>query len=167
MTSGTDYDEAPFEALVDHIVATHHSYLDRQLPLIAQLLSDHARKYWLRHPEFLAARAMYYEAWQAISSHLLREETTAVPLLHAYQRDSSTNLKPLADNIDDHVKEHAAATAAFAAIRAKLWDFVAPADVGPEVAVTFQLLAELQADLVEHIHLENDVLFPRVREVVR
>lgn len=149
--------------LMDYIVATHHAYLNRQLPLIAQLLTEQTRDHWLRHPEMLGAHSAFYEVWAALQQHLFREETTAVPMLHARERDSSTSMELFQANIDGHIEEHADALAGLAKVRAILWDFKRPEDVGEEMDYTFRLLTELTHDLETHIHLEDDILFDQVR----
>lgn len=155
-------DATPWE-LMDHIVATHHNYLHRQLPLLAAELTEHTRRHWLVHPELLEARATFFEIWSALGSHLLREETTALPMLHARRDDPETSLAPFIGNIDGHVAEHAGAVQALAKLRSTLWDYRAPDDVSAGVQVTLDRLAELEDDLAVHIHLENDILFGQVR----
>lgn len=163
MPSVTDWRSAELSGLTRHITSTHHAYLNRQLPLIAALLTAHVRQYWLKRPELLKAHALFYQLQAGVEQHLIKEETVGFPLVEAHGRDQSKPLTPFVNAIDGHLAEHAAIGELLQQIRAALWDYHAPDDLGGEVAYTCKLLQELEKDMAEHVHLENDILFPRVR----
>lgn len=165
MAADQEWADVSPSVLMDHIVATHHAYINRQLPLLAGSLLAHAREYWRRYPQFLTAHTEFAVLRAALEQHLLREETTAVPLLAAWSRDSTTSLAPFAGNIDDHIREHAAARGALDKLRETLWGYTSQDGQGPEVAYTFAQLGAFENDLVTHVHLEDDILFPQVRHI--
>lgn len=165
MTVRTNWQQVPMGQLTDHILTTHHAFLHRQVPLIAALLLDHVRQSWMKHPEFLAAHALFHNVQAELEQHLIQEETAGFPLIHAHDTDPTVRLDPFANTLDQHLAAHAHVMDLLRQVRERLWNYVAPADLGSEVAFTFGQLQQLEADLREHIHLENDVLFPRVRAI--
>ncbi|MCC7339940.1 MAG: hemerythrin domain-containing protein [Bryobacterales bacterium] len=162
-TNGTDWRSEELSGLTRHIASTHHSYLHRQLPLLVSLLTAHVRQYWLKHPELLKAHTLLHQLRAAIDQHLIKEETVGFPLVEAYDLDQTKRLTPFANSINGHIAEHAAIGELLQQIRVTLWDYRVPEDIGVEVAFTCGLLEELEKDLAEHVHLEDDILFPRVR----
>lgn len=165
MTNDNAWREAPLGRLTDHIVGIHHAYLNRELPLIGELLTAHVRQYWLQHPKLLKAHSLFAEVRALVEQHLIKEETAGFPLINAHEKDASKLLAPFVDSIDNHIDEHARVTALFAQVRIALWSYHVPDGVGAEVAYTCARLEQLEKDLAEHIHLENDILFPRVRKI--
>lgn len=162
-TAATDWQSTSLTALTRHIISTHHAYLNRQLPLLSALLTAHTRAYWRQHPELLQAHRLFHQMKTGLDQHLIKEETAGFPLIQAHEAGAAVSLAPFSGNIPDHEAEHADARATLAQLRHTLWDHQLPADVGAEVQPTLDLLAALDADLETHIHLENDILFPRVR----
>lgn len=165
MTPTTTWQNMPLDQLADHIVASHHALLNRQLPLVSELLLAHVRRYWRQHPELFDAQRIFAEARIATEQHLIKEETAGFPLLRAHARDGSKSIAPFTNSIDGHIAEHAKITSLFGDLRKALWNYRLPDDLGAEVAHTCALLDEIDRDLGEHIHLENDVLFPMARKV--
>ncbi|MCC6262365.1 MAG: hemerythrin domain-containing protein [Bryobacterales bacterium] len=163
MATATDWRSAELSSLTQHIASTHHAYLNRQLPLIASLLTAHVRQYWLKHPELLKAHTLFFQFQAAVEQHLIKEETVGFPLVEARGQDPAKSLAPFVNSINGHIAEHAAIRGLLHEIREALWDFQAPESIGGEVAYTCRLLTELEKDMAEHVHLEDDILFPRVR----
>lgn len=160
MTGTTAWQDMPLDHLADHIVSSHHALLNRQLPLVSELLLAHVRRYWRQHPELFEAQRIFAEARIATEQHLIKEETAGFPLLRAHVQDPSKSIAPFTNSIDGHIAEHAKITALFGDLRKALWNYQPPEDLGAEVAHTCELLDEIDRDLEKHIHLENDVLFP-------
>ena len=165
MNNDAEWQQAPLAQLIDHILAAHHAYLHRELPVISQLLTQHTRKYWMKHPEFLQAHTQFHHGKTALEQHLMQEETAGFPLIQAHEKDASKPLALFVNTMDQHAKAHSDALDALAGVKKTLWNGQLPADIGPEVAITLQQLDALLVDLKQHIHLENDILFPRVKQV--
>lgn len=163
MPETTDWNHTPLGALVDHINITHHSYLHRAMPLLRDLLTAHTRAYWMKHPELFHAHTLFCAFQAALEEHLIQEETAGFPLIHACERDPGKSLAPFTSTIEAHRAAHANALQALANIRQSLWNYRAPGDVGEEVRVTCARLEALAEDLTTHIHLENEILFPRLQ----
>lgn len=165
MPTSTTWQEASLSRLTNHIVSTHHVYLYTQLPLIGNLLTAHLRKYWLKHIELLYAHKLFFEMKVAIEQHLIKEETVGFPLVEVWEKDSSKSLTPFIKNIDHHVEEHAAVLGYLKELREVLWNYQVPAGMGAEVAYTISELEALEKDLLEHIRLEDEILFPQIKKL--
>lgn len=165
MTSNNSWHSASLSSLTSHVVGTHHAYLYHQLPLLGSLLTAHLRKYWLKHIELLKAHKLFFEMKTAIEQHLIKEETAGFPLVEAWEKDNSRSLVPFLKNIDHHVEEHATVLSLLKEIRQTLWNYQVPEDMGAEVSYTVAELEALEKDLLEHIRLENEILFPRIQEI--
>lgn len=164
----------PLNELTGHIVRVHHAYTRRQLPVLTAL----AAKVNLRHGEHRAELAKLYELVDALgrelSAHMLREENVLFPTLErmqsavtaGYGLDSHTAevlLRPIRHMMEDHDD----AGELLRAIRAVTNSF----DTGDAACISMQALyaglKEHEADLHRHIHLENNILFPRALEMAR
>lgn len=167
MADASNWKTAPLDRLVDHIVLTHHGFMQRMLPLLAAQLLEHVRSYWMQHPEVMQANTLFQSAKTQLDMHFIQEETAGFPLIRRHAHDKSVAVTPFLSTAAQHRTLHAQALRELETVRSALWDGKAPADVGPEVAVTLQQLDAVIADLKVHIYLENDVLMQRLEAGAR
>lgn len=167
MADDQEWQQASLNALAEHIVSAHHAYLYRQLPLISAMLAAVTRQHWRRHPQFLKVHALFHRMKAELEQHLMKEETAGFPAIHAYEQAPGAQLTRFIDNIGDHIAEHAGVNRLLGEIRQAAQDYQSPAETGADVEALFAALIELESDLGQHIHLENDILFVRVRQVAR
>jgi regulator of cell morphogenesis and NO signaling len=157
-----DWLAVPLPALMDEIVATHHTYLNRELPRLEGLLALVARVHGPNHGDVLQPLVETFAALKAeLEAHLRKEEEVTFPAiraLHAGTADETARRTML-----ELETEHEGAGAALAAMHRITGDFTLPADACNTFAAVYRGLRELEADIHHHIHLENNVLFPRVR----
>ncbi len=154
--SGERWDEAPLGELIDHILATYHRRLDEELPRLASL----ARKVYERHrdtdAEMLSQVLSTYIGLQAeLSQHMAKEEQILFPMIRHGQGTMAHN--PI--SVMEH--EHESAGAALARLRVLTKDYKVPAEACASWRALWHGLAALETELHEHIHLENNILFPR------
>lgn len=150
------WETRPSSELVDHIVSRYHEGLRRDVvPLI-----DAARKVERVHadkpgvPHGLAD--VLTELWTEMQQHMMKEERVLFPMLRAGVRGNQVYM-PV--RVMEH--EHEAHAAHLDKIRELTGDFAVPAHACATWTGLYYGLRSLEADLVEHIHLENNVLFPR------
>lgn len=148
------------DLLVDHIEKLHHRYVRRTLPVLRQFTTKLARVHGEAHPSLVEVRERVEELASELQSHMADEEERVFPRLVALQAG------PPADaGLDDAVQaledDHARAGAAMARLRELTEGFTAPAGACATWRAAFALLEEFEADLHRHVHLENNVLFPR------
>jgi regulator of cell morphogenesis and NO signaling len=151
--------------LVDHIVGTHHSYLWSELRRLSALTEKIADVHGARHPE-LADVATTYAAIRAdLEIHLLKEERILFPMvrqLGAAGNVPSFRCGSLRNPLSVMLREHDTVGELLRRLRDLTGGYAAPGDGCATYQACFRGLAELEADTHEHIHKENNVLFPMV-----
>jgi regulator of cell morphogenesis and NO signaling len=157
---------ATMTALVDHIVATHHDYLHREMPRLAILSDQVAAAHAARHPELTELRAVFDSLREELMFHMLKEEKVLFPVIKRLEAAAEMPELPcgsVANPIRVMEHEHDDAGAALARLRALTDGYTPPADACPTYRALLAGLAGLEADLHRHIHEENNILFPCAR----
>ena len=163
----TDWTRAPLGELADHIVATHHAYLNRVLPRLVDLAAKTARAHGERHPEMVEVQQQVEGLQAELEAHAAKEEMILFPLC---KRLDETGALPqfhcgsVANPIRVMEMEHDSAGSALARIRVLTNNLTAPEDACNTYRALLHGLAELELDLHAHIHKENNILFPRAIE---
>jgi regulator of cell morphogenesis and NO signaling len=158
-----DWLTAPLAELCDHIVQTHHTYLRRELPRLGQLVDKVAGVHGDHRPELKDVRYTFALLQAELSEHMMKEERILFPSIKAIEAGSTEVLhcgtidRPIAVMEDEHDR----AGAALAQIRKLTHDYEVPADACGSYQVMLSGLAELEADMHQHVHKENNILFPR------
>lgn len=160
-----DWTTAPLDTLMEHIVQTHHTFMRRELPRIAELLARVRRAHGEAHGEMLDQLMATFAALRAeIEEHLADEEERTFPLIRAAAAGARDPAMVAAVSELEH--EHESAGVALANLRALTGDFHAPADACTTFCVLYDALQAMERDLHQHIHLENNILFPRARQMM-
>jgi regulator of cell morphogenesis and NO signaling len=158
-----DWQTAPVAELVDHIVTTHHVYTKQELPRLEQLLAKVCGVHGQNHPELLRIRDTFRELNQEISGHLMKEEQILFP----YIVQAANGMQPhscfgTVQNPNRMMMfEHDNAGAALRDMREASQNYQPPADACISYRTLYHALEALENDLHQHIHLENNILFPR------
>jgi regulator of cell morphogenesis and NO signaling len=165
-----DWNAASLQELIRHIVSIHHEYLKLELPRIAQRLRKVVEVHGEKDPAALHELDNVFEGlWQELNLHLHKEEMMLFPAIERYEAATKRGL-PLPPapfgSIENPIgvmeAEHESAGMALARIRELTIDFQPP----PYACATYRAMLDglkaLEADLHTHIHLENNILFPRV-----
>lgn len=153
--AGTPWSERPLSELIDHIVRHYHEALRRELPELVAL----AEKVERRHAEKASRPAGLAEHLRrihaAVLEHLEKEEQVLFPMILAGHGVGA------AGPVQVMEQEHRDHAANLARTRALAHDLVPPEEACTSWRALYLRLHELEAQLMEHIHLENYVLFPR------
>jgi regulator of cell morphogenesis and NO signaling len=150
--------ERPLDELIDFIVERYHAGLRRDLPEIDRLAADVDRAH-AEHPDRPAGLPdLLRTLHEDITEHLAKEEQILFPMIK--RGDGRNAWGPI------HVMEteHEDAGSILARIRSVTGDLKAPGDACPTWKALYRELDRLEQELMEHIHLENNVLFPRALE---
>jgi len=148
-------------ALADHIVREHHGYVREVLPVLRQFTAKVARVHGARHHELNEIRMLVDELALEMERHMEEEETILFPRIATLT--SPANSEDLPGVIVPLEDDHDRAGAAMARIRELSGGFRPPVDACTTYRATYAKLEEFEADLHRHVHLENNVLFPRAR----
>jgi regulator of cell morphogenesis and NO signaling len=171
-TEGDDWTKKPLAGLVSHIVSRHHAYVMRELPRLAEL----ARKVVSRHgdtkPELPSIQSKLAQLDEELRQHLGKEELVLFPYILKLERAiAEGSPKPhgcfgaVSNPIAMMTQEHDAAGVLIAEIRLLSRDFTPPAGACPTFHALYSGLSDFESDLHQHIHLENNILFPRAIEM--
>jgi len=166
-----DWRKAPLAELTAHIVNTHHRYLRAELPEIERKINKVTDAHGDRHGKTLTALRDVFAGLKAeLTSHMMKEENILFPLIESLEAEAGhTRPAGMSVNHPIHVMEdeHAAAGQALAEMRRLTGGYQPPEDACNTFRVLYRQIEELEADLHVHIHLENNILFPRAAELER
>lgn len=157
----------PLAELVDHIVGTHHTYLRRELPRLGAMTEKVVSVHGDKDARLAEVRHTFLGLSDELTSHMMKEEQILFPMirqLDAGEAASASHCGSMAGPIAQMEHEHDDAGAALERIR-ELTDGYAPPDWACNTyRAMLDGLAHLERDLHQHIHKENNVLFPRASE---
>ncbi len=163
-----DFDNCALDTLTTHIVAKHHQYVLDTLPILYELTAKVARVHGDRHPELVEIAQYFNAVAQELSQHMQKEEGILFPYINkmvAAHRDSAPMPMPVFGSIENPIRmmeaEHESAGGAMEEIRRLSDAFTPPADACTSYQVLFAKLFEFEQDLHQHVHLENNILFPK------
>lgn len=149
--------ELPIEALVDHIERTHHAFTRREIsrlrPLLGEVLGVHGQ----RHEELAGIAQTFAHLVDEVEPHMLKEEMILFPAIRA-ATSGSFDVEP---PIRVMLIEHEEVMELLKELRERAKDFTVPADASASYRELFEGLEALEKDLIEHIELEDEALFPR------
>jgi regulator of cell morphogenesis and NO signaling len=163
----TDWSKVPMSHLIDHIVSTHHAYLGSELPRLSAMTEKVAMVHGRNHPELLACRDVFAGFRAELESHMGKEENVLFPMIKVLESASSlpeSHCGTVQNPIRMMEHEHDDAGRALAKLRELTDGFAPPEDACNTYRACFDGLAELEADLHQHIHKENNILFPRAAQ---
>ncbi len=160
-----NWQAAPLSELLDHIITVHHAFMHRELPRIAQLMERVNRAHGAKHGDLLTPLAETFTALRTeIAAHLTDEEERAFPMIRRLAAGMVDTQVAQAVSALEH--EHDVAGKALARLRAITHDYQVPTDACATYCALYDGLQALERDLHQHIHLENNILFPRTRQLL-
>ena len=160
--------EAPLTELIRHIVERHHAYVRTEAPRIQALLEKVIARHGATHPEVAQIRDLFTAAAEELTIHMLKEEQVLFPYIARVEQAANAGqprppafFGSVANPIAHMMADHDDAGALFARMN-ELAGGYAPPDGGcATFRALYQALAGFELDLHEHVHLENNILFPR------
>ncbi|MHB1244170.1 MAG: iron-sulfur cluster repair di-iron protein [Gaiellaceae bacterium] len=158
--TGEDWSRAPLAELCDHIVEAHHGFLRRELPRLSTLVEKVERAHAAQSPALHEVRTVFEELRAELESHTEVEERVVFPACRDLDAGAGGD-EELATRFATLESEHEAAGAHLE----RLSELTGHFDVAQAFCNTHRAaldaLRELELDLHEHIHEENNILFPR------
>lgn len=166
---GVDWQTAPLRDLARHIIATHHEYLKLELPALGKRME---KVFSVHGPKELGLWQNLSDVYGALRSelelHLHKEEVILFPFIEEYgaaelagQPVPPVPFGSIANPINVMEREHTEAGDALARMRELTQNYQLPEYACTTVRALYEGLQALEADLHVHIHLENNILFPR------
>lgn len=169
-----DFKAFPIDLLADYVEKTHHRYIEQRVPEITPFLSKVARVHGNNHPELIVIEQLFNESAQELAAHVKKEELMLFPYIRKMVKSSlgdgkrpRTALRSASEYIQQMEEEHDAEGERFRRIAELTDNYTPPADACKTYIVTFNMLKEFEEDLHRHIHIENNILFPKSVELER
>ncbi|HEV2399940.1 MAG TPA: iron-sulfur cluster repair di-iron protein [Candidatus Sulfotelmatobacter sp.] len=164
----------PLAELVAHINSTHHKYTREELarlgPLFDKVVSVHGKN----HPELQNVRAAFRGMAQELTTHMMKEEAVLFPYIVRMEEaviQKEPVLPPPFGSVQNPVAmmmhEHDSAGDALRTMRQASAGYTPPGDACISYQTLYKALGDFEKDLHQHIHLENNILFPRAIEMER
>ncbi|MEP7365304.1 MAG: iron-sulfur cluster repair di-iron protein [Acidobacteriota bacterium] len=165
----TDWAARRLDALTGHIVDTHHAYVRESTPRIHHWLEKVVAKHGAAHPELRDIQGLFGALSEELAAHMLKEERILFPALDRlaqgrWQGNMAGNIEA---PIQKMMAEHDDAGEALAKIRALTGNYQPPTNACPTYRALYHGLAEFERDLHQHVHLENNILFPAALDLER
>jgi regulator of cell morphogenesis and NO signaling len=172
--SGAFYKDWPLDKLCDHIVSKHHSYVAERMPMINQFLDKLCKVHGPNHPELFEINDLFKEGTGLLAMHMKKEELVLFPyirkMIEANRGDSKLE-QPHFGKINNPIammhQEHEVEGERFSKISQLSNNYTPPEDACNTYKVTYSFLKEFEDDLHLHIHLENNILFPKAIDMER
>lgn len=165
------YNTWPLDFLVDYILNTHHSYVSESIPLLLEYTKKVAKVHGAEHVEMIVVAEKIQDAANELTSHMYKEEKILFPyikkLVSAQASSEKINREfgGILNPIQAMEHEHELVGDIFKTIRSVTNNYTPPADACNTFRVTLKKLEEFEDDLHQHIHLENNILFPKSEEL--
>jgi regulator of cell morphogenesis and NO signaling len=163
---------AALSTLTQHIREKHHQYVRDAIPRVRALAAKVKAKHAANHPELAGIEEQFLDLSQELLMHMQKEEQILFPYIETLERSASgegAHELPFFQTVRNPVQmmmhEHDSAGEALRAMRKLSSAYQAPADGCESYHELYRLLEEFEADLHTHIHLENNILFPRAVEL--
>ncbi|MDN3492267.1 iron-sulfur cluster repair di-iron protein [Winogradskyella bathintestinalis] len=163
-----DYNAWPIDLLAEYIEKKHHRYVEEKIPVLRQFLEKLCRVHGERHPELFKINELFTASAGELASHMKKEELILFPFVKKMVEAKLENgvvQSPQFGTVENPIAmmkhEHDTEGERFRQIAELTNNYNPPADACNTYKVTFAMLDEFEKDLHLHIHLENNILFPK------
>ncbi|MCW3161620.1 iron-sulfur cluster repair di-iron protein [Chryseobacterium oryctis] len=163
-----DFKSWPLDLLADYVEKTHHRYVEEKTPVIQAFLDKLCKVHGGSHPELFDIKQLFDASAQDLGAHLKKEELILFPFIKNMvkaQIDGSAIQQPAFGTVENPVNmmkhEHTVEGERLRKIAELTDEYNPPADACNTYRVTFAMLQDFENDLHKHIHLENNILFPK------
>lgn len=166
-SSATDFNTLSLTALADYIVRTHHTYVKFNLPQIENYVLRVATKHGDRFPHMKEVYRLFAELQQEISQHMLKEERILFPRIKKLEAEGVADfpVEYFTAPINIMEEEHDRAGELMHQIHELTRNYAIPEDACTTFRLSLASLQAFEADLHQHVHLENYILFPKAIEL--
>jgi regulator of cell morphogenesis and NO signaling len=166
--SSLDYQNWQIDLLANHIEAKHHSYIVNKTPELNNFLNKLCSVHGKNHPELFQVREMFSASAGELAKHMKKEELILFPYVRQMVLSQQKNEKlktphfgTVTNPIQMMMTEHSTEGDRFRMMEEITNNYTVPSDGCTTYKVTYSMLKEFQNDLHLHIHLENNILFPK------
>lgn len=162
------FSEWDLNFLAQYIVNNHHTYVKNAIPELTTHLQKVYNAHGEKYPYIADVQKIFNQVAEEMTNHLIKEERILFPLIKYLTETQKFNEKPktggfgtIKHPIRQMETEHVSAGGAMEKIRTLTNNYSLPEDACATFQVTYKELDEFEKDMHKHIHLENNILFPR------
>lgn len=166
--SAIDFNSWPLDLLADYIEKTHHRYVEEKTPVLQAFLDKLCKVHGDRHPELFEINTLFNESAHDLAAHMKKEELILFPFVRNMMKAKISGIalpQPAFGTVENPVNmmqhEHTVEGERFRKIAEITDEYLPPADACNTYKVAFAMLQDFENDLHKHIHLENNILFPK------
>lgn len=166
------YNEWSLDFLADYIVNTHHSYVRKTLPELVGYAAKVAIVHGQQHPELYKIKSLVEDVNAEMSAHMVKEEKVLFPYIKALVLANANEQIPQAAHfgtvqnpINMMEMEHELVGKNLDDIRVLSKNYTLPEDGCASYSLLYKMLDEFENDLHLHVHLENNILFPKALDL--
>ena len=163
-----DFNSWPLDLLADYVEKTHHRYVREKTPVLQAFLDKLCKVHGNQHPELFEIRDLFDGCANDLAAHMKKEELILFPFIGDLVKIKSSGGDyeyPPFGTVENPVNmmkhEHTIEGERFRKIAQLANEYNPPADACNTYRVTYAMLEEFENDLHRHIHLENNILFPK------
>jgi regulator of cell morphogenesis and NO signaling len=167
-----DFQNATLPELIGHIVDTHHVFTKSEIDRLEALTAKVTGAHGSNHPELVRLGDLFATLGADLKPHMFKEEQVLFPYIVAMTRAAGENRPaPFAafgtvnNPVRMMMREHDIAGELLRELRSLTSDYKVPADACISYKTLYEALENFEKDLHQHIHLENNILFPRAVEL--
>lgn len=153
--------ETPSQEIVEHIQARYHRPLEEELTQLSPYVTKVSKVHGTGHPELLRVYELFYELKKELLEHTEKEDSLVFPMLLKLDDPNVENKDEMIAYITELEKEHDHAGSILKELRDITSDFTPPIDACGTYRLVYKRLEMLESETFMHIHLENNILFPR------
>lgn len=172
MKTSQDFNQWELDFLADYIYNTHHKYVAQSIPIIFEYTQKVAKVHGDRHPETIEIANSFLKVADELNNHMMKEENLLFPAIKALVASKKANTAAEASpfgTIQNPIRmmemEHEAVGNEMEGINLLTNNYTPPEDACTTYRLAYAKLKEFEEDLHQHIHLENNILFPRAVEL--
>ncbi|MFJ5760101.1 iron-sulfur cluster repair di-iron protein [Neobacillus sp. NPDC093182] len=147
--------------IIDHVINHYHHTSEEELSLLSPYVTKVSRVHGDSHPELLKVHELFYEFKKELMEHMAKEEAVVFPLIKQLADGTAENREEAINMIVELEKEHDHAGEILRQIRAVTSDYTLPLDACGTYRLVYKRLEDLEGLTFMHVHLENNILFPR------
>lgn len=149
------------KTLIAHIKDKYHRELEEELSLLSPYVTKVSKVHGDRHSELVKVYELFYELKKELLEHTAKEEATVFPLMLELDKVDAEQRSEMIEKIKELEKDHDQAGSILKVLRAITSDFTPPMDACGTYRLVYKRLEALEAHTFMHVHLENNILFPR------
>jgi len=164
-----DWGSSSLTELANHIESTHHAYLKSELPRLDFLTHKVAAVHGPHNPKLVQVREIFIGLKAEMDSHMQKEEQILFPLCRKLEQGGAGAAASHCGSVQNPIRvmimEHDHAGNALEQMRALTDDYTPPAEACNTYRAMLDALAVLEHDMHQHVHKENNILFPKAVRV--